>query len=251
MIDDQQKREFIRSALEGYSDKDSICLFVNYWGLQVTIPPPKSVLCDVLIISESQGCHLLTFTDSVNCRTKEYSSSVGAFLKVRLVLRGGCTDKFGVVCHTIHVKNTSDTCSDNSNLPRAHMHRSKSSRQEEFEDDDLYPSQFNMNSHKFSSLFQALIICIAAYKPVDFTTLASGDRDQVLEDLSYFFLLTSDQFDLLWSQQFTKELWIHGPPGAGKTVAAVQLIQELRRRGNSREEVLYLAENDMLCSYVR
>ncbi|XP_060064963.1 schlafen family member 13-like [Ylistrum balloti] len=240
IISAAHKKEFVRDTLEQYRDIDRICIVVNCWGLQVTLPPPKCVLCDVLIISESHGCHLLTFSDVVNCRTREYASSVAAFLKSRLVLHGGCTDKFGVICQVIPVKeNTS------------HLYSSCTKNSDILDEEDLYPSHFNMNPYKFNNLIGSLIVCMAAYKPVDFTTLAAGNREEVLANMSYFFLLTSDQFDLFWSQQFTKELWIHGPPGAGKTVAAVQLIQELRRRGSGQQEVLYLAENEMLCSYVR
>ncbi|XP_033756520.1 schlafen family member 13-like [Pecten maximus] len=240
VISHSKKKDFIRDKLEKYKEADSICIVVNSWGLQVALPQPKCVLCDIFIISESHGCHLLTFTNEVNCRTREYSSSVAAFLKSRLVLHGGCTDKFGVTCQVVHVQDNSChqdvTCSRNHDI---------------LDEEDLYPSHFYMNPHKIRNLIGSLIVCMAAYKPVDFTTLAAGNREEVLANMSYFFLLTSDQFDLFWSQQFTKELWIHGPPGAGKTVAAVQLIQELRRRGSAQNQILYLAENDMLCSYVR
>ncbi|OWF48453.1 schlafen family member 13-like [Mizuhopecten yessoensis] len=240
VISDPRKKEFVRDTLEQYRDMDSICIVVNCWGLQVTLPPPKCVLCDVLIISETRGCQLLTFTEVVNCRTREYSSSVAAFLKSRMVLHGGCTDKFGVTCQVLHII---EKCNHSGSACSRNLETS--------DDEDLYPSHFNMNAHKYGNLIRSLIVCMAAYKPVDFTTLAAGNREEVLANMSYFFLLTSDQFDLLWSQQFTKELWIHGPPGSGKTVAAVQLIQELRRRGSGQHEILYLAENDMLCSYVR
>jgi superfamily II DNA or RNA helicase len=48
-----------------------------------------------------------------------------------------------------------------------------------------------------------------------------------------------------------QELWIHGPPGAGKTVAALEIIRELVSRGCARKEVLYIAENPLLCAYIR
>ncbi|XP_069140967.1 schlafen family member 13-like [Argopecten irradians] len=240
MVTNSKKKEFIRDTLEQYREADSLCIVVNCWGLQVTLPPPKCVLCDVLILSELHGCLLLTFTNEVNCRTREYSSSVAAFLKSRLVLHGGCIDKFGITCQVVlgqeNAGQTDTVCPRNNDL---------------LDEEDLYPSHYNMNPHKFRNLMGSLVVCISAYKPVDFTTLATGNMEEVLAKMAYFFLLTSDQFDLFWSQQFTKELWIHGPPGAGKTVAAVQLIQELRRRGSAQQHILYLAENDMLCSYVR
>jgi len=284
-------KDFILQTLELYREPDSVCICVNCWGLQVSHKPPGNVLCDIFLLSKMRGCHLLTFTNSDTPVFPNHSYVVASFLKSQLVLRGGCNEKFGIVCHVINVTK----CLTLSHRPHPTDSTSNVFQEKELESqiisdatersplsnvcgknihteeethinlnmysdcydpntifsDVFYPSHFNINNRKFDCLVEALIIYMTAYKPVDFTTLAGVKREDVLSVETYFFLLTCDQFELLWTQQFTKALWIHGPPGAGKTVAAVQFIQELRRSGCDKEEILYLAENDMLCSYVR
>ncbi|RUS74036.1 hypothetical protein EGW08_018210 [Elysia chlorotica] len=79
------------------------------------------------------------------------------------------------------------------------------------------------------------------------TLHSSPDNDET----DHYFLLTCDQLELLWTHHLTKELWVHGPPGSGKTIAAMEMMRILRRRGCKKEEVLYVAENLLLCAYVR
>ena len=70
-------------------------------------------------------------------------------------------------------------------------------------------------------------------------------------ETEHYFLLTCDQLELLWMHHFTKEIWVHGPPGCGKTIAAMEMMRILRQRGCRKEELLYVAENQLLCAYVR
>lgn len=91
------------------------------------------------------------------------------------------------------------------------------------------------------NIVTSILITIASYK----SHIAQSPSDE------YFYLLTCDQLELLWTRQFTKQLWIHGPPGAGKTVAALEMIRELICRGCQPTQVLYVAENPLLCTYVR
>lgn len=218
--------------------------------------PPAGVLCDVITTSTTKGCHLLTFAEGNNDEIKTHCQRVGAFLKSRLVLHGGCSVKFGILCQVINVRKRKyvvDNDNKNNSYSQDLMDNDTSVRMDSLVHfgDEHFPSTFDLTTHKLDSLVTAFIICIAAYKPVEFTSLAEVKMDVVLEGGSYFFLLTCDQFELLWFQQFTRELWIHGPPGAGKTVAAVQFAIEMRRSGCDKDEILYLAENHMLCSYVR
>ncbi|KAK3095720.1 hypothetical protein FSP39_018052 [Pinctada imbricata] len=226
-------RRFIYEILGEFNTGKHLCIFVNCWGLAIALQRPEEVICDVLILSESHGCHLLTFAKSDEPHVHQHSQSVAASIKFKFVSLGGCTDKFGIVCHLICMY--------------SHNHEEfKQSLTEYF-----YPSHFYVTLSKLDNLIEAMVISISAYTPVDFTTLANNRREAILSSDVYFFLLTCDQFELLWTQQFTRELWVHSPPGGGKTVAAVQFIQELKRRGCNKENILYLAENEMLCSYVR
>ncbi|CAC5380773.1 unnamed protein product [Mytilus coruscus] len=232
-IKDLKVKDFIRSVLSIFNIDRHMMIVVNCWGLQVTALQPSDAICDVLVLTENQGCHLVTISQTSSEKIWEHCRYVAAFIKEKLVCHGGCIEKFGLVCHVANMDGYNDEI-ENSLW------------------ENFYPSHFYVTPSKFDSLVQSLIITMAAYEPIDFSTLnTTKSMREVLATDKYFFLLTCDQFDLICKQQFTKELWVHGPPGSGKTVAAVQFIAELRRRGCQKDEVLYLAENELLCSYVR
>ena len=205
-----------------------LCLGAECWGLKSSYIRPPDILCDVLVISEMEGLHFMTFSSQSSTQVLLHSQAAAAMLKNKLVQNGGCADKFGLVCHCIDLS----TPLSDFTFSMSESGLSKS---------DIYPSHFTVNQKKFERMMDSIIITMAAY----------SQHAPVLKHGTLNFLLTRDQFELLWMQQFTQELWIHGPPGAGKTVAAVQMIEELRRRGCHEDEVLYLAENDKLCNFVR
>ena len=118
-------------------------------------------------------------------------------------------------------------------------------------DSSIYPPTFLLNALKMDNILTALIIAIASYMPCQQGQSVSPTNRPLSAHHDCYFLLTCDQLELLWTRQFTKELWVHGPPGAGKTVAAMEMIRELVARGCKRSRVLYLAENPLLCAYVR
>ena len=204
-----------------------LCIGLGCWGLKIPHHCPD-VLCDLLVLTEEDGVHVLTIALQNKPRVRIHSQTVATVLKNKLVIHGGLRCKFGIVSHVIDVTQFQVIAEAESNL----FNR------------DLYPSHFS-NSGKFDGLIDSLIICMSSYTAHPLKSWACNVQG------SYKFLLTHDQFDLLWTQQFTKELWVHGPPGAGKTEAAIQLIQELRRRGCNFNNILYLAENEKLCDFVR
>ena len=198
-----------------------MCIGLQCWGLKIPFSCPE-VVCDIVVADDDDGIHVLTFAAVNLPHVRQHTQKVATVLKNKIVSYGGFKHKFGVISHIIDLSNVQEANDWEQNILNK----------------DLYPSHFNIYS-KFDSFLNSVVICMASYRA----------HAQNLKG-SYSFLLTSDQFELLWTQQFTKELWVHGPPGAGKSVAAIQLMAELRRRGCSRENILYLAENEKLCDYV-
>ena len=118
-------------------------------------------------------------------------------------------------------------------------------------DSSIYPPTYLLSTHKMDNILTALVVAIASYMPCQQGPSLSPTSGSPSGKHDCYFLLTCDQLELLWTRQFTKELWVHGPPGAGKTVAAMEMIRELVARGCKRSQVLYLAENPLLCADVR
>lgn len=224
-----QHREAIRNVLSYFKGQNCVCIGMECWGLKIPMMICSDIVCDVVAVTELDGVHVLTLALSNTPEVMHHSQSAAALLKNKLVQCGGCTEKFCVYAHIVDI-----TQSDvSSALEKQITHR------------DIYPSHYLLSQRKFEKVLHASAICMGAYMAKSQAAHSMNQNGQ------YHFLLTHDQFELLWTQQFIKELWVHGPAGAGKTVAAVQMIQELRRRGCKYDNILYLAENDKLCEFVR
>ncbi|KAK3585478.1 hypothetical protein CHS0354_003326 [Potamilus streckersoni] len=228
-------KELIKETLQVCKGGKCVIFATECWGLKIPHSRPDEVLCDVLIISEDQDNHLVTFATCQKPHVLKHSQEVAVELKRKLVLQGGCSEKFGIICHVADINRLCTNPQDFSAWKNSIL------------SSVLYPSHFRINSSKFDKILDAVVVTMASYPASDLVS----DENNTMQCENFQFLLTCDQFELLWTQQFTKELWVHGPPGSGKTVAAIQLIQELRRRGCRPEEIVYLAENHRLCSLVR
>ncbi|XP_060597672.1 schlafen family member 13-like isoform X1 [Ruditapes philippinarum] len=222
-------RETIRNVFSYFKGKNSICLGMECWGLKIPMMHCNDILCDIAVVTELDSIHVLTLVFMITPQIEHHSQTVAAVLKNKLVQYGGCTEKFSVISHIIDLRE-----------PNIHeiLDREMSIR-------DIYPTHFCSNKRKFEKIITSMAISMGAYMARSQTNTSMNQNG------SYYFLLTHDQFELLWTQQFVRELWVHGPAGAGKTVAAIQMIQELRRRGCNFDNILYLAENEKLCDFVR
>ncbi|XP_052252656.1 schlafen family member 13-like isoform X2 [Dreissena polymorpha] len=227
-----QYREAIRSVLSYFKGSNTVCIGMECWGLKIPMSDCPEIICDVAVVTEIDNVHVLTLVTAWSEMASKHSQTAGAMLKNRLVQYGGCTEKISVICQVLDITQPN---------VREVLEHQMSLR-------DIYPSHFSSGSkRKFDKLLNSIAICMGSY-------MAKSQLLQpqcVTQTGNYYFLLTHDQFELLWTQQFTKELWVHGPAGAGKTVAAMQMIQELRQRGTNLENILYLAENEKLCEFVR
>lgn len=226
---DLSQREAIRTVLNLFKGSNSVCIGMECWGLKIPMMPCNEVLCDVAIVAEGDGVKVLTFALSRSDRVMHHSQTAATVLKNKIVQFGGCTEKFSVISNVLDI-------SQNNVLEDLEKQLATS---------DIYPSHFCSNKRKIDKVLNSLIICMGSY------LARSQALDSMNQHGSYHFLLTHDQFELLWTQQHTRELWVHGPSGTGKTVAAIQMIQELRRRGCCCDNILYLAENEKLCEFVR
>ena len=223
-----EHREPIRNVLSYFKGNNCVCIGMECWGLKIPMAKSDDIICDIAIVSEVDSIQVLTFALTHTNNVIQHSQTAAALLKVKLVQLGGCTEKFSVYAHVIDI-----TQSDMLQELEQMSHRY------------LYPSHFSPNQRKFDKILQAAAICMGAYMAKSQTVRSLNQNG------AYHFVLTHDQFELLWTQQFIKELWVHGPAGAGKTVAALQMIQELRRRGSQHDNILYIAENEHLCAFVR
>ena len=187
------------------------------------------VICDLLLFNrERGGLHLFTLcdTDRVDERLPSYSLTTAKALKKALVIQGGCKEKFYVTPHVVpcHApeRQICQICPDSP-----------------------YPEEYKLQDHaKINNVLESLVIVLAAIP----SALSSK------QGLSFFNLLTKEQFQLLYEEiDRFKELWIKGAAGTGKTVVAVELIKELRCRDPDlkQDEILFVCENVGLREQIR
>ncbi|GFR64910.1 schlafen family member 13 [Elysia marginata] len=228
-IKNEVVRTGLRSICEEFIGEDHLVLSLDTWSLEIDFAAkPDTVGACVAVFSAVRGLHVIAIATSVSQSKTEWNFVVNLAIKLKqiLVQHGGCNRHLGFKCHVVDVSIPSSL--------EAFKHSSVQ---------DIYPSTFTVQGEMMNDILNALTISVASYKP--FSHSSSNYETE------HYFLLTCDQLELLWTHHLTKELWVHGPPGCGKTIAALEMMRILRQRGCAQNELLYVAENLLLCAYVR
>lgn len=263
-VSDAQLVSCIKRVLATFDEELHLALALQCWRTRLTSPGHEDLRSTVLILSQHYGMHLVLFvTSHLNSDDIwKLAKTMALEVKAKLVQQGGCADRLAIKIHLLSLGDPLVV--------------------ENFQvaiDSFAYPPTYLLTEAKLENLLTSLVVIIASYipcQPRDTSPLLSSPNPlpptpntvTQAEELStaspasplvtksaadddIYYLQTCDQLELLWMRQYTKELWIHGPPGAGKTVAALEMIRELVARGCNHTQLLYIAENPLLCAYIR
>ena len=191
------------------------------------------VICDLLLLSESLGgLHLISLVSGGSQHQFfPHARATAEAVKKSLVKNGGCYEKFYITCQVVLCNRVG---TDPLEIPFA---------------DSLYPKEYHLRSSpqelvKINKILQSLVIVLA-----QFPSFLSNKQG-----LRFLNLLTKEQFALLYKEiDEHRELWIQGVAGTGKTVVAVEFINELRRRypNLTRENILYVCERPEMLPQIR
>ena len=191
------------------------------------------VICDLLLLSESLGrLHLISLVSSGSQdQFFPHARATAKAVKKSLVRNGGCYEKFYITCQVV-------PCNREETLPL-----------EIPSPDSRYPKEYHLRSLpqelvKIDKILQSLVIVLAQFPSFLFNK----------QGLEFLNLLTKEQFELLHKEiDEHRELWIQGVAGTGKTVVALEFINELRRRYPylARENVLYVCERSEMLPQIR
>ncbi|KAK7109857.1 hypothetical protein V1264_013826 [Littorina saxatilis] len=260
----------IRRVMSTFGEEPHLAIPLQCWRTRLSAPTHDDLRSSLLILSKHYGVHLVLFvTSHLNSgEVWKVAQSIAREVKLRLVQHGGCLERLAVKIHLLCLAD---------NLMLQNFQASL--------DSSIYPPTYLLHPAKMDSIATSLLLSIASYTPCQQPQppsalsqvphhhkksasahkqtsssekqsastekqSVSAEKQSLSEYHDCHFLLTCDQLELLWTRQFTKQLWVHGPPGAGKTVAAMEMIRELVDRGCGRSQILYLAENPLLCAYV-
>ena len=191
------------------------------------------VICDLLLLSESLGrLHLISLVSSGSQdQFFPHARATAKAVKKSLVRNGGCYEKFYITCQVVLCNRVGTEPLDISSP------------------DSRYPKEYHLRSSpqelvKINKILQSLVLVLA-----QFPSFLSNKQG-----LRFLNLLTKEQFALLYREiDEHRELWIQGVAGTGKTVVAVEFINELRRRYPylARENILYVCERPEMLPQIR
>ena len=191
------------------------------------------VICDLLLLSESLGrLHLISLVSSGSqAQFFPHARATAKAVKKSLVRNGGCYEKFYITCQVVLCNRVGI---EPLEIPSP---------------DSRYPTEYHLRSSpqelvKINKILQSLVLVLA-----QFPSFLSNKQG-----LKFLNLLTKEQFELLHKEiDEHRELWIQGVAGTGKTVVAVEFINELRRRYPylARENILYVCERPEMLPQIR
>ena len=191
------------------------------------------VICDLLLLSESLGrLHLISLVSSGSQdQFFPHARATAKAVKKSLVRNGGCYEKFYITCQVVLCNRVG---MEPLEIPSP---------------DSRYPKEYHIRSSpqelvKINKILQSLVLVLA-----QFPSFLSNKQG-----LRFLNLLTKEQFALLYKEiDEHRELWIQGAAGTGKTVVAVEFINELRRRYPylARENILYVCERPEMLPQIR
>lgn len=192
----------------------------------------NDVICDLLLFSgQLDELHLFTLCDS---ETDEeflaYSHATAKALKKALATIGGCHEKFYITYHVIPCRARAPIEQIGQLLP-----------------DSRYPLEYDLPRDKITKILESLVIILAA------VTVPSSPLSNK-QGISFFNILTKEQFQLVYQEiDEYRELWIKGAAGSGKTLVAVEVVKEIRRRHPNLKqcEILYICENNRTRQQIR
>ncbi|XP_048221704.1 schlafen family member 13-like [Perognathus longimembris pacificus] len=199
-----------------------ILIVSRSWAVDLNLQARQGVICDVLLIVHNNPPILFTVLREQETGGQDYCTHTAFTLKQKLVNMGGYTGRLCVLAKVLYLS------------PRSNAEPVEGS-------DSLinYPLSYNLADHQqMEALLQALVIVLLSFQ------CFLGDQlgSKVLN------LLTAKQYEILSKNLHkSRELFIHGLPGSGKTVMAMKIMEKIRNVFHCESnKVLYICENQPL-----
>ncbi|NXU33068.1 SLN13 protein, partial [Thalassarche chlororhynchos] len=207
---------------------EGVLIFSRSWAVEVGLPENQDIICDVLLIAKYRPPILYTICKHrISEDLFEYSRRVAWRLKKKLVNTGGYINKLCVIPQLLTLP------------PQINC-----GKEWDLNIQEMYPQNYSLiNSDNLKALLRALTVALLTFK--------SFLSDRVGSE--FLNLLTIKQYQLLSENLHkTKKLYVYGLPGTGKTIVALQIIEKIKLMQRcTKEEVLYICENQPLRDFVR
>ncbi|XP_045381453.1 schlafen family member 5-like [Lemur catta] len=216
-------RELINKEMRSVSQ--GILIFSQSWAVDLGLQEKQGVICEALLISQNNTPIFYSVFSKLDAGCKGYSMIVAHSLKQKLVNTGGYTGRLCIIPLVLL------------------LNPDRTSQTHYGSDLQIYPESYNLTTTQdMETLLQSLVIVLFGFR----SFLSEELGSEVLH------LLTDKQYELL-SKNFrrTRQLFVHGSPGSGKTILALKIIQKIRNVFHCQpDHILYICENEPLKKFV-
>lgn len=207
---------------------EGIVISSRSWAVDVGLPENRDIICDILVLAKDWPPILYTVCKhQISKDLFEYSKCTDRKLKEKLVNTGGYIHKLCII-------------------PKLLILHPVFNHGEEWDVNiqEMYPQNYSLIKRiNLKDLLRSLTIALLTFK----SFLSDRVGSEILN------VLTMKQYQLLSENLHkTKKLFVHGLPGTGKTIVALNIIEKIRNMYQCRQqEVLYICENQPLRNFVR
>ncbi|XP_062071855.1 schlafen family member 13-like [Lepus europaeus] len=203
-----------------------ILILSRSWAVDLSLPAEQGVICDALLIAERSPPILHTILREQDVDGQHYCTNMALTLKQKLVNMGGYTEKVCVMTRVLCL--------------RAKNHAEPLQRSG-FPID--YPLSYSFaDTLHMEAFLQSLVVVLLGFR----SFLSDQLGCEILN------LLTLQQYEI-FSKNLCKsrELFVHGLPGSGKTIMAVKIMEKIRNMFHCEaNRILYICENKPLQDFI-
>ncbi|XP_052052971.1 schlafen family member 11 [Apodemus sylvaticus] len=197
------------------------------WAVDLNLEEKQGVICDALLIAENSPPTLYTILGEQDEQGQDYCTRTAFALKQKLVNTGGYTGRVCVMTRVLCLSSQNNIETSGGSVSPID-----------------YPSSYNLaNIQEMQDLLQALVIVLLNFR----SFLSDQLGCEVLN------LLTAQQYEILLKNlRKTRELFVHGLPGSGKTVIAMKIMEKIRNTFSCEtDRILYICENQPLRDFIQ
>uniref|UniRef100_A0A8C5P3A3 Schlafen family member 13 n=1 Tax=Jaculus jaculus TaxID=51337 RepID=A0A8C5P3A3_JACJA len=199
-----------------------VLILSRSWAVDLDLEEKQEVICDALLIAQNSPPTLFTVLGEQDGRDQYYCTRTAFTLKQKLVNMGGYPGKIRVTTRILYLS------------PKSSAQAQQTSRCP-----IDYPSSYNLaDTQQMEALLQALVIVLLGFR----SFLSDELGCEILN------LLTAQQYEIFSKNLHkTKELFVHGLPGSGKTIMAMKIMEKIRTMFPCEaHRILYICENQPL-----
>ncbi|XP_054449072.1 schlafen family member 11 [Pteronotus mesoamericanus] len=197
------------------------------WAVDLDLPERQGVICDALLVALDSTPVLYTILGERHADGRSYCTHTAFTLKDKLVNMGGYTGKLYVRPTVLYLSS-----------------ESSSGSLEGWGSLTEYPESYHLaDTQQMEALLQSLVIVLLSFRSL----LSDQAGCEILN------LLTAQQHEIVSKNlRKTRELFIHGLPGTGKTVIAMKIMEKIKNVFGCKERaILYVCENQPLRDFIR